>query len=235
MERVHRGEHTVWRDHWTQGAGRSVQVRFVGNGGAAERGAILQTLEPAAPPVAWAKQIHSGRHLPGEEGFCGEGDALITDRTDLALTVITADCVPILVAGETHLAAIHAGWRGIVARIAENTVTALPEAPDRLTAWIGPSIGACCYEVDDDVAARVVAASTPAIATPGPAGKPHLDLIAAVAHQLTDLGITEIRQVERCTRCHPAELASYRREGRGAGRNLAVVWWQAGASPFEMR
>jgi copper oxidase (laccase) domain-containing protein len=49
--------------------------------------------------------------------------------------------------------------------------------------------------------------------------------VAAVARQLAQTGIEQVRIVDRCTRCNPQELASYRREGRGAGRNLAVVWW----------
>jgi YfiH family protein len=219
MERLQLAGHTVWRD-----ALGPVEVRFIGKGSGEERGEILRALEPEAPPVAWAKQIHSGRHLPGQPGFCGEGDALISGEGGVALSVITADCVPVLVAGETHLAAIHAGWRGIVGRVVHHTLSAFSEDPSTLTAWIGPSIGACCYEVGPEVAEEVVSASTAAVCQPGPAGKPHLDLVAAVRHQLTGLGVGTIRELHRCTRCHPAELASYRREGQGAGRNLAVIW-----------
>jgi YfiH family protein len=98
---------------------------------------------------------------------CGEGDALVTDRAGLALSVITADCVPVLVEAGAQVAAVHAGWRGLVAGVLAATAERLaaggaPPAAEWI-AWIGPTIGACCYEVDEDVAARVAEASSPAV------------------------------------------------------------------------
>jgi YfiH family protein len=81
---------------------------------------------------------------------------LITDDSDLAVAVQTADCVPILIASPTPsvVAAVHAGWRGIVAGAAAAAVEALSErgaTPGRLLVAIGPAIGPCCYEVGSDV------------------------------------------------------------------------------------
>ncbi|HEV7785250.1 MAG TPA: polyphenol oxidase family protein, partial [Thermoanaerobaculia bacterium] len=139
----------VWKSR--QG---DVEVRFTGRGLSNDREEILRAVvgeEPAAPPLAWAKQIHSAVALPAQAGACGEGDALYTVETGLALSVVTADCVPVLLAGPEGLAAVHAGWRGIVGG-------AIPAALDRMTgdsaertAWIGPAIGPCCYEVGEDV------------------------------------------------------------------------------------
>jgi hypothetical protein len=182
-----------------------------------------------APAVAAAKQVHSDRVLVAREGFCGEGDALWTDEAGLALSVITADCVPVLLAagGGGRIAAVHAGWRGIEAGVVERALGALAAPPEEVTAWIGPAIGACCYEVGEDIAERVAAASDTSVVAPGdrmPGGRPHVDLAGAVRHQLVRAGLPEPRIVVRCTRCDVAGLWSYRREGRGAGRNVAFIW-----------
>ncbi len=216
---------------WAARAG-AVEVRFVGRGAAGSRSEILERIEGRRRPVAAARQIHSDRVLEARPGLCGEGDALWTSRRGLALSVITADCVPVLLArasaepenGPGPVAAIHAGWRGIEAGVVARTVRALGVPPEALTAWIGPSIGACCYEVSDDVAKRVAGASHAAVVVPGPGERPHLDLPGAVRHQLLQAGIAAPRIVVRCTRCDAETLWSYRREGKGAGRNVAFIW-----------
>lgn len=201
-------DHWVWSDR--EG---DVEVRFTGRGPAGERDEILARVEPGAPPVAWAKQIHSATVLPAHPGHCGEGDALFGDATDLALSVVTADCVPVLLSGSRGLAAVHAGWRGLVSGV-------IPAALEKLggadTAWIGPTIGPCCYEVGEEVAEHFPEETV----IPGP--KPHLDLVAAARLQLKD--VEDIRSVGICTRCAADRLYSYRREGKGVGRNVAFIW-----------
>lgn len=207
--------------HWVWSARRGdVEVRFTGRGPASEREEVLGRIEPHAPPVAWAKQVHSARALPARAGACGEGDALFGDQVDLALSVVTADCVPVLLAGPRGLAAIHAGWRGLVSGVIPETLKAAGAG----TAWIGPAIGPCCYEVGEDVAAQVAAASEAEVIVSGPAGRPHLNLVAAARRQLADAGVGEIHSIASCTRCDGERLYSYRREGRGAGRNMAFIW-----------
>lgn len=201
-----------------------VEIRFTGRGPGGNREEILRRIEPEAPPVAWAKQIHSAIALPGRPGFCGEGDALYTEEAGLALSIMTADCVPVLVAGPSGIAAIHAGWRGIVGGVIPATLEKMKGRPAELTAWVGPAIGACCYEVDVDVASQVAAASDPGIAIPGPAGKPHLDLPDAARRQLALAGMKNVIVLPRCTRCDEETLWSYRREGKGAGRDVGFIW-----------
>lgn len=221
-------EHWVWR-----GEGHGVEVRFVGRGPEpkAEREAVLRALAPGAPGLAWAKQIHSDRVLLPAAGGpepCGEGDALVAGPGGPALCVVTADCVPVLLAGPEGTAAVHAGWRGLAADVigktVEETRRTLAADPTRWTAWIGPAIGPCCYEVGPEVAEQIAAASVPEAVLSGPAGKPHLDLHAAARHQLERAGITGIHTVPTCTRCNAERLWSYRREGKAAGRNLALIW-----------
>ncbi|HVT61071.1 MAG TPA: polyphenol oxidase family protein [Thermoanaerobaculia bacterium] len=203
---------------------------------------------PATPNIAWARQIHSARVLRGRPGDSGEGDALVTAEPRLALAVSSADCVPLLLAGPHGIAAAHAGWRGIVAGVVGATVAALARPatisggsggkgdvggaaaagdPAGCTAWVGPAIGACCYETGPDVAAQVAAASGPEVVVPGTAGRPHLDLTAAVCRQLAAAGVHDVRWLISCTRCDAERLWSYRREGKAAGRNLAFIWLSA--------
>ena len=191
----------------------------------------LATHFPELHRISWLEQIHSAT-VAGPDlaavpncGPVGRGDALVGDEGGRALVVVTADCVPVLVATPKakgrEIGAIHAGWRGLVAGVIPQAVESLKRVPE--VAWIGPAIGPCCYEVDDDVANQVARASSPSIRQPGPAGKPHLDLVAAAAQQLETLGVEDIRRVGGCTRCDPGWW-SYRRDGAAAGRNLAVIW-----------
>ncbi|MEJ2085659.1 MAG: polyphenol oxidase family protein, partial [Acidobacteriota bacterium] len=150
--------------------------------------------------------------------------ALKTTRTDLALCVATADCVPVVIASDTAVAVVHAGWRGVASRIGVKSVAAMSSAPENLSAWIGPAIGACCYEVGFDVAEQVAAASSPEVLRDRPGSRPKIDLSLAIRCQLLDAGLKRIDIVECCTRCNEAWLWSYRRDGERADRNLTFAW-----------
>lgn len=212
---------------WSDRRG-DVEVRFVGRGGVAELETALREQLPSGIEPAWLRQIHSDRVVSAQAGFSGEGDALVSRNRGLGLAVVTADCVPVVLAGREGIAAAHAGWRGIAANIVAATLERLGEPAHRVTVWIGPAIGRCCYEVGDDVAEQVAGAvaagSRAKVVLARPRERPHLDLAAAVAAQLEAGGVREIHRVDCCTRCREALLWSYRREGRSAGRNLALVW-----------
>lgn len=205
----------------------TVEVRFAGLGSADGRSGVLAAVGGGGLELAWCRQVHSDRSVEAHPGECGEADALITDRAGLALAVATADCVPVVLAGRRRLAVIHAGWRGIASAIVPKTLERLDSSAPPI-AWLGPAIGACCYEVGHDVAEAVISASGPeAVAGAGaasPPGKPHLDLHRAVTRQLEQWGVSDVRRVDACTRCRSDALSSYRREGPRAGRNLAFAW-----------
>src|SRR5271170_2732840 len=110
-------------------------------------------------------QVHSARvvHISPDisaPGCAGEGDALITRRPGIAISIRTADCFPILLADPEHhaVAAVHAGWRGTAEGIVGRTLDAMRSgfdtSPGQIVAAIGPGIGACCYEVGQEVTAR---------------------------------------------------------------------------------
>ncbi len=121
---------------------------------------VLEALGAGDFSLILLEQIHSAlvRRVDRPAPQPLRGDAAITDRPGLLLGVLTADCVPVLIADRRRrvVAAVHAGWRGTLARIAQKTVGDLRmlygSAPGDLVAAIGPSIGVCCYEVGAEVA-----------------------------------------------------------------------------------
>lgn len=209
-------ERWLWGDRFEE-----VRVLFAGRGLDQGQDRSLEILLPAGIAGAWARQIHSCRVLDADPGENPEGDALVTDKPELAVAVVTADCVPVLLASRTRVGAVHAGWRGLVSQILPATLQRFEEPIER--AWIGPSIGACCYEVGEEVAQQVCSVSSEKVRHAG-ARRPHLDLAEAAAFQLRSAGVKSIVRVGGCTRCEEQRLWSYRRDGQSAGRNLAVIW-----------
>lgn len=105
---------------------------------------------------AYLNQVHGEKVLIAEKpGFIGDADALITGNVGLPLIIRTADCVPILYACKTAVAAAHAGWRGTAADISVKTLLELCNfanvTPQQVFVAIGPAIGACCYDVGQEV------------------------------------------------------------------------------------
>ena len=100
--------------------------------------------------MATLKQIHSAQVLVAEAaGLIGEGDALVTARAGVTVSVRTADCYPILLADveQRVVAAVHAGWRGTHAEIVIEALRKMQSDPRNVRAAIGPGIGKCCYHV----------------------------------------------------------------------------------------
>ena len=223
-------ERPIWRDDAT-GARACFAGRGVAPGGLKASAAELTRDGNGAcgQGASWLEQIHGRVVRQARTGYSGRGDAVWTPDRDRALVVVTADCVPVLIAGRSEIAAAHAGWRGVVAGVVPAACARLATC-EGAVAWIGPSIGVCCYEVGDDVARQVADASGPRVVRATISGKPHVDLQAAVGIQLQRAGFDDIRTIDRCTHCHPDELWSYRRSGPRAGRNLALIWRSAQGS-----
>lgn len=160
-------------------------------------------------------------------------DAHITDYSSAAIGVVTADCVPIIIADKIKkvIGAVHAGWRGTLKRIAQKTVKSMTDnfgcRPQDMVAGIGPSIGPCCYEVDDEVAGPMKKEFKYAekYTIYKMKNKWHLDLQSINKEQLVEAGLMEgnINTTELCTACHSDLFYSYRRDGAGTGRMMAVV------------
>jgi len=169
--------------------------------------------------VVQVKQVHGARAVLASEAEGQEGDAIVGLEPGVAVGVRVADCVPVLVADEASggVAAIHAGWRGVVAGVVRAGVERL--APGRPVAAIGPCIGACCFEVGLEVAEQV------GFVVHRRGDKAYVDLRAAVRAQLEALGVERrrIEDVAGCTRHEPELFHSFRRDGAQSGRMLAAI------------
>lgn len=180
---------------------------------------------------ARVKQVHGARavRLDAASPPAVEADVVVSRTPGLAACVSVADCVPILVADPSTglVAAVHAGWRGTLARAVAEAVRALAaEAgapPSRLLASIGPSIGPCCYEVSPDLAARFAAEIGPEVVSARRA--PALDLWAANAVILAAAGVpsSRIELLRRCTSCEREVFFSHRRDAGRTGRQAAFI------------
>ncbi len=163
----------------------------------------------------------------------GEADAMVTRERETYLGILTADCVPILLVAPKRraVAVVHAGWRGTLAGIAAKMVRLLQEkydiAPAGIEAALGPAIGACCYEIRDDVAGPfleqwgVRAESS----LERRDDKQFLDLRRLNRELLTDAGVSRIFEIGPCTSCASEDFFSYRREGAEIGRQLSFIGW----------
>ena len=116
------------------------------------RDRLIQSLSLPSDP-AWLNQTHSNRCVIVEEEPSREADAAITQQAGQVLAIMTADCLPIVLcnAAGTEIAAIHAGWRGLLNGIVENTLHKMHASPNALMAWIGPAMCGRCYETGEEV------------------------------------------------------------------------------------
>lgn len=174
------------------------------------------------------RQVHGNRVFrAGDVDEASEGDALWSGRgDDHVVGVLTADCVPILIASDDGglWAAVHSGWRGTVAGVLPATIAALVGAgarPEGLSVAIGPCIEVAAFEVGDEVAGQFDERFVDRRA----GARPHVDLVAAVRQQALEAGVlpTKIERVGGCTHQDALHYYSYRRDGAGTGQHLAFI------------
>ncbi len=177
-------------------------------------------------PVASVGQVHEARvAVVTGPGHVSAHDGLVTDRPDLLLTVLAADCALVLLADAEAgvIGACHSGWRGTVARIVPATVEAmarLSAQPDRIAAWIAPCISSEAFEVGEEVAAAFPAR---AVERREEWPRPHVDLRAEVRAQLTEAGVHRVETSTACTVRDGRNWYSYRAEGGTPGRLVGFI------------
>lgn len=176
--------------------------------------------------LVFGRQVHGScvqrvEAAPDDCDPLTEADGQATAQPGLAPMVLTADCLPIAIAGGRAVAMLHAGWRGLAAGIIAGGAAAVRELGDDepLAAAIGPGAGPCCYEVDDDVRA---------VFAPLGKGASHarnLDLKAIARDQLARAGVETVHDCGLCTICGEAlPFYSHRRDGAGTGRQAGIAW-----------
>jgi polyphenol oxidase len=197
-------------------------------------------LVPAVLQPHWSQrpdktQVHSSEicHVTGPNHICGSADGLFTNSTGVPISVVHGDCVPILLAradGEMG-AALHAGWRGILAGIVESfgsRLASMGERPSQWVAAVGPAIGPCCYEVAEELGARFEAQFPHIPATVIQPAFRRLDLPSIVNFELQRLGVWKIETITKCTYCDRSEdsthrFRSYRRGDRGPQQHSGLM------------
>jgi YfiH family protein len=196
---------------------------------ATNRRRLAESIGLGADRVVWMNQTHGDRVVVVDgpvTDAVDDADGLVTTSRNLALAVVTADCVPVLMADARRgvAAAVHAGRvgarNGVVVRAVEAMERAGARAED-VSVLLGPAVSGRNYEVPDDMAAEVEAA-LPGSRTTTARGTAGLDLRAGIARQLTGLGITAIAIDPRCT-VEDTDLFSHRRVAP-TGRLASLVW-----------
>ena len=195
----------------------------------ANRQRLCQMLELPTEPV-WLEQVHGTRvvqlaDIRAEQP--PEADAAWTSQTGVVCAVMSADCLPVLFADRSgrHVAASHAGWRGLAAGVLEQTVRSLPVPAAQITAWLGPAIGPSAYEVGAEVRAQFLSAHQDAddAFRRRANGKFELDMYSAARLILRKLGVSDVHGGTHCTFTESDTFFSFRRDGR-CGRMVSLIW-----------
>lgn len=199
----------------------------------ANRRLLAESLGLAPDRMVYMSQVH-GRDVAVLDGPPAAGepvpvaDGMVTRVPGLALVVLTADCVPVLLADGSGVAGVaHAGRKGVHAGVVGAVVDAMRRLgadPAGVSAVLGPAVCGRCYEVPAEMR-DAVSARVPAARSTTRAGTPALDLPAAVAAQLDDAGVRSVQRLTECTAETPS-LYSHRRDAV-TGRFAGVVWTTA--------
>lgn len=192
---------------------------------------LVADLEIEAFPPRWLKQMQGNqvvRLVSSETAVSYEADAVFTTESSVVCAVRTADCLPILLCDRsaTVVAAIHGGWKGILAGIIEITVAALPVKASDLLAWFGPAIGPTRFEVGEDVfslfvnyderAEQCFIAKQP--------GKWLANLYQLARQRLLECGVEAIYGADYCTYTQEDLFFSYRRDAKRTGHMASLIW-----------
>ena len=187
--------------------------------------AILRACLPAEP--GWMKQVHGTAVIDAARATADtEADGAVTRDPGAVCAVTTADCLPVLLCERAGkgVGIAHAGWRGLARGVVERVVRAMGVPPRDLIAYIGPGIGARCYEVGEDVREAFVEPDPAAAGSFAPRqdGKYLVDLYGLARRRLAAAGVAEVYGGEFCT-ASDARFFSFRRD-RTTGRMASLIW-----------
>ena len=197
---------------------------------AANRALLRESLAGGGDPV-WLEQVHGTRVV--DAASCSpvappaQADASFAREPGVVCTVMTADCLPVLFCADdgSVVAAAHAGWRGLLAGVLEETVAAMAVPAGTVLAYLGPAIGPRAFEVGDEVRTAFVAADAALAAAFKPArpGKWLADLYMLARLRLAGQGVVRVYGGDFCTHSDGYRFFSYRRDGQ-TGRMASMIW-----------
>ena len=206
----------------------------------ANRQLLVDTLSLPSEPF-WLEQVHGTEIVKASNSHANTviADASYTDHSQQVLAIMTADCLPIILASENAdwLAVVHCGWRSLAAGILLRSLKTTQTKPAKIRAWLGPAIGANAFEVGDDVRAAFINQQTnnylPLMVQTSlercfittASGKYLADLATLATLQLQALGLTWIKGGNFCTYTDQRQFFSYRRDGK-TGRMATLAWIQ---------
>lgn len=192
------------------------------------RQTLQDSLKLPAEPF-WLRQTHTSICTEVNDKDCDNAaDAAITTQKNIPLVVLTADCVPILICNKsgTQIAAIHAGWKGLVSGIIENTIQKFSEPAANYLAWVGPAICEKCYETGDDIKQQFVNKYNFLEQTFNKNHtKTHTDLPRIAEMILKQHGVNHVFLSNACTFEENDKFYSYRRQAK-TGRIATLIWFK---------
>ncbi len=184
---------------------------------------------PAEP--VWLRQVHGAVVALGDSApSLPEADAIVATQADVVCAVLTADCLPVLLATAdgSAIAAAHVGWRGLCAGILEETISSLAVASEQILAWLGPAISQPAFEVGGEVREQFVSQLDAAAEcfSENSSGRWQADLLGLAVLQLRRCGVMQFFGGGHCTHAEPERFFSYRRDGR-CGRMATFIYRRA--------
>jgi YfiH family protein len=178
-------------------------------------------------PWTWLRQVHGARVVTVQHAGDAAGeaaDAAVTAVPGAALAVHTADCAPVVLVADGVVGVVHAGWKGLVEGVIPAAVDAMRAlGAGDVDAVLGPCIHAECYEFGPDDLAAVAAVLGDDVRGVTAAGRPALDVPAAVRAAAAHAGVRRVDDVGLCTSCDDTRWFSHRARAE-TGRQAAVVW-----------
>jgi YfiH family protein len=199
----------------------------------ANRRRLRKELNLPSEPV-WLDQQHSIEVIDlGQKPVNLSADGSYTNETNTVCAVLTADCLPILLCSENsrEIAAIHAGWRGLLNGVIDSGVRRFKSQPGELLAWLGPAISQQAFEVGSEVRDAFLKRGKEAVAAFKPSQKSDhwmADLYQLARQRLHKLGVTKVYGGDFCTYTDHERFYSYRRDNQ-AGRMATLIWLEKSA------
>lgn len=182
---------------------------------------------PHAP--IWPQQVHGIEAISLDKPHTPEpvADAVYTHQTNRVCAILTADCLPILLCDQQGgtVAAIHAGWRGLLAGVIDSTIARMRVPGQQLLAWLGPAIGPQAFEINEDIrGSYILRDKRNQDAFHKKDQRWYGDLYVLARNNLTQLGVGGIYGGDLCTFTDSKRFYSYRRDGALTGRMATIIW-----------